>query len=453
MSRKFRRLFAYQRSVLRWAAPLESIALFLQMRLGKTLIAIRWANSKSDTGKLVVAPASVLPVWKRELEEEGYPSTLLLGTQKQRLELLKAGQAAGHVWFLINWEGLLLRGVGGRHWVAGNVCQVSWQTVILDESTRIKNPRARISKFSTELLSLASYKAILSGLPNPESDLEFYQQMSFLHSHWMGCKNFWVWRDRHFVLDYYTWTMRPASRLLMHDLFKKQAYRLTRRQAGLVNKKVWQERYVELPPAVRASYRKAERDWILGEDPTKFAIVRHTWLSRIAGGALPNFEHNAKSAELMNLLLTDLRDQQTVVWFRYLKEMDQVAKLLKSHGISFRKMNGATPLHVRESYGEDFEIGEFHVFLVQAKVGAFGLDMSAASTSVYYSFEWSGQVWGQSQDRIIHPQKKEPLHYIALLAKDTIDEDTYDILKGKGVRSLSFLENVVARLQARYKRK
>ena len=67
------------------------------------------------------------------------------------------------------------------------------------------------------------------------------------------------------------------------------------------------------------------------------------------------------------------------------------------------------------------------VICAQAMLGKMGLPWHASSTAIYYSNHFSGEIRQQTEDRIIHPMKKEPVLIIDLLTKDSIDEDILDL--------------------------
>lgn len=60
----------HQKKAYDWALPLARAAFFMEMRLGKSLPALRWAKTKSQDN-LILAPKAALPGWKEELLDEG----------------------------------------------------------------------------------------------------------------------------------------------------------------------------------------------------------------------------------------------------------------------------------------------------------------------------------------------------------------------------------------------
>ena len=57
---------------------------------------------------------------------------------------------------------------------------VQWDAVVCDESHRIKNPQAKVSKFIAKLTPINRFRLCLSGTPLTHSPLDIYSQARFL---------------------------------------------------------------------------------------------------------------------------------------------------------------------------------------------------------------------------------------------------------------------------------
>ena len=68
------------------------------------------------------------------------------------------------------------------------------------------------------------------------------------------------------------------------------------------------------------------------------------------------------------------------------------------------------------------------VLVVQIQSGAEGVDMTMASTAIYYSLPLSLAIYEQSKARLYRPGQKNPVTFIHLIAKHTMDELTYKAL-------------------------
>jgi SNF2 family DNA or RNA helicase len=325
-----------------------------------------------------------------------------------------------------------------------------WDCVILDESTKIRNPKAKITKLIQAYAGEFKYKAVLTGLPDPESPLDFFEQMRFLHGRFLGCSNYWSFKRCHFFQIGYTDITPKRTKVRIKAALQQLAFSMTRKQAGINISKVYEKRYVPLNNKQKKLYKQIEEgfEYKIGkeEQQTKWVPVRYSWYSAISGGFTPEgkFLSDAKLKEIVNLLKGELKYQQVVIWFRFSKEIEYVAKALNALKYKVGIFTGA-----EKDDAEKFEKKHIQIICAQGKCGQYGLDWSCASTAIYYSNWYDGEIRQQSEDRIVHPQKKEPLLYIDLVAEDSIDEDVVAILRRKNLNAKEF----AVELQERWKKR
>ena len=420
-----RTLFPYQQKVLDWARTQTNPALFCEMRTGKTIITIRLINVWRSKRVLVVAPLSVLASWEDELEKEEERSVSRIPEDKAR-------------WTLLNYEKLRSK----KTELEG------YDVVALDESTRARNPQAKTTKLCLAGFRDAKHRLILSGLPAPEGLQDYCTQFLFLTGAFCGCTNFWAFRNRYFYQEKYSYEWRPRLDRVGHVKaeIQRNAYVLSRKDAGSGERKIYEKRTVALNAAQEKLIKSIQNGFELRPaETTNWTVVCSSWLARVAGGHGSEWAvvNRAKAQELVALLQTELNREQVVVFFRFNKEIELCSSELSQAGISSRTMTGDTPPADRKELIYDFRRGAFSTFLVQLKVGKFGLDLSSADTAIYYSNGYSLEDREQSEDRIVHPSKKKPLLYIDLVSENSIDEDVLDALRQKKVQSAFFLRTVL----------
>jgi SNF2 family DNA or RNA helicase len=445
---KRKSLFPYQHEALSYARQRSRVALFMEMRLGKTLICIRWLSSQTGPF-LIVAPVEALSGWVDELRGEGICSDrihLLYGTKKQRLTELQS--ASSNAWCLINYEGLRVLGK--------EIKDHYWDAVVLDESTRIRNPKAGITKYCLASFNNVQRKAIMTGLPDPEGPMDYYCQMSFLHGSFMGSHNFWMFRHKYFTPDARGWEWHPRSGAI--DAIKREvhglAYRLSRDKANIGSKKLYQKRIVEMNTVQSKAYKQVKNEFAYKEKETKWVVSQITWLARLAGGFDPEgliHLSTKKLDELCRLLKEDLRDEQVLVWFRFNAELLAAVKRLSELGIKVAYITGKVDKKNRPAIVKSFQSRTIRVLAMQVKCGRFGLDCSAADTAIYYSNPYDGEDRAQTEDRIVHPKKTKPLLLMDLITQGSIDEDVIRILKRKRLSSRQFMRALIGDLVRQWK--
>ena len=341
-------------------------------------------------------------------------------------------------------------GCAGHGYVPLDRQEFLWDLVAVDESSCLKNPRAKITKFFLTGLRDAAHRVVLTGTPNPESELDMWCQVAFLHGWAYRCSSYWQFRAAWFSqTEAMDWYPNPGTLDMMREETAKTAFLCTRRDADMPDRKVRETRRLTMPKKLREAYDKAEEDFVLeydgkDVDSTVYAGVRWQWMRRMCGGFVGDeCVWRGKVDELVNLLRGELAREQVVVWYAYNKEIDFSEKCLLSAGISAMILYGPVSPAERRRRIDAFTKGETRVLLVQQKVAEFGADFSVADTAVVFSRHPGLLTNQQSEDRIVHPKKTWPLLYVDLTVRDTVDEDVSELIREKKFRSQKLFDKAL----------
>lgn len=477
-------LLPYQKPVMEYARTRSRIALFMEMRLGKTIVTIKWAQMRKLRRVLLVAPQPTLvgkDMWEGELRRAGFHTTMLhtIKDKEDRIAraqwewrrevdtavkmtpagaqllmfaeprlTLKRRPATG--WFGINYEALR---------TVPELLDLPWDGIVLDESTRIRNPKAQVTKLLLKNTGHVDHRAILSGLPNPEHELDFFTQFQFILDDFCGFHSYWACRQTWFYQGAVEWDWLPKKgvRDKIKQFVHANGYFLSRKKAGVGSPKVYEKRTVPLSPVQRRQVLQISKEMAAGSVETKWAPVAHLWLQKIAGGFTPTGEpelmSDAKLKALRELVLEEFPRQSLVVWFAFNHEIDAAFEMLKKiKRVTVEKCYGDTPMKERPKIQERFQTGKTRVLLIQEALGQFGWRLDKSSTVIYYSNSYEYEDRAQSEDRVIHVKKTEPILYIDLVTLESTDEDLVDALRDKKSNARTFARDLASRLTSRLKR-
>lgn len=394
--------------------------LFLEMRLGKTLICIRYLLSFPSLGRiLIVAPCTVMPVWAEELQKEGVTDfSLLDGSRKRREALL----AENKQWVISNYEMV----------PSLDIQEINWHVVVLDESIRIANPRSKTTKFFLKNFRDVPIKMVLCGKANPQDNLQFVCQMIFSDGHFMGYKNYWSFLRRNYLNMGYEWVPMPGVWKSMREYVSQNSCLLTRQAVGIGSKKIYEKRIVDMTSEQVKQHKSILRDLEYGDCVLKNHLQRNIALARISGG-FSCIDHTIcisprKANEIVSLLRGELQNEKVLIWCRFIIEAEFLSNYLTSRKIENVLVHGNVndrPFQKRRF----MQNKEIQASVMTIASSAKGGNWSAASTAIYYSNEYSNDLRSQSEDRPIHPEKKEPILLIDLLTKGSIDMDVIEVLK------------------------
>ena len=418
----------------------------MEMRLGKTLSSIRWICGEVSRGLIaVVAPLPVLISWKDELEGEGLPYidfSLFSGEDKERA-WSKIADCKKLRFVLINYEAI-------RHKQSMLLTAAGW---VLDESTTVKNPTSTTTKtFLSACKTFTGPIACLSGLPAPQCVSELWCQMAIIkRGKWLGFSNYYSFMNSMATEIANTKYFSKQNKAIIKSRFHKDAYVLTREQAGIQEEWIVAKRKQALAPKVKKLYEDILKNWAIpgldGQDDheEKYSIVVVGWLRRLCGGFLPDRKLPCwKYKDLKNLLKGELRNESVVIWCAYNEELKRIKEEV---GIPY--MCGDTTRPERVRLQKAFQSGRIKVLAVQVALGKFGIRLDKADVAIYFSNAYSCEKKQQSKDRIVDIEKtkrnSKALLRIEYITEDTIEEDVLDLLEDQNDASRELLHRTLQR--------
>jgi SNF2 family DNA or RNA helicase len=437
------KLFAHQVKAIQWARGKDSFACFMEMRTGKSLVCL--SKLQEWTGKtLLIAPLSTWYDWLRLLQGQGVPCVALQGTTKQKRATLwnAIDDDRGRV-LLINPEGLTRWGKEFFELLGDDFCNC-----VLDESTFVKNPKAKITKLLMKYRKQFSHRMIMTGTPIAETTEDIVSQLIWCNGSFMGQDNFYKWRMKFMQPARFGWHFKKGVRPVLRDELRKDSFVLSAQDAGMYVEQTKQVHLIELPDWLRESYQEIERAWALDKMSTKYGVVKDIWLSQLASGIYPvemNSEtHCIKVKAVQHLLEGELKGQPVIIFSRWLKECFALAKALKCPCIT-----GNTCFDARDVLIDSFRKHAFPYMVMQSKTACRGLDLSCCDTAIMCSNYWQYEIRTQILARMKHPLKQIPTLFIDIITKDTIDEKVYELLQDKHCNARYFLQRLKAKVRAK----
>lgn len=436
-------LLPHQRDAYAYAKDRDGIALFMDPRTGKTLPAIRWA-SDDDGLVLVTAPKSVVPNWVDEIIADGHEAEAVLGSSAYKLELIDGMASFGVRWFVTNPEAIVT--------CPDIIRRFPWTTWIVDESTVIRNPRARVTKTFLKLSRGVPRRAVLTGLANPASPADFFCQMVFAFGSFQGHNSFWKWRYRWMSPGPFSWEVPARHRDAIKRAVHEDAFVLTAEQAGIKMRKVYQTRRVDMPAKLKGLYGTVEADWAADGAATKYSVKKETWLAQLASGIVSEeFDSGpawigTKTDELSRFV-RELGSEPFIVWGRFTEECQRAQTTLQRAGIRTTMIDGSVPVSDRQRLRLEFQAGKWQAIVCQPLIASMGLDFSRASIAIFLSNYWDLSIRAQCLERTNHPikRRRRPTLVVDIVSAGTVDEIVVRALKRKWKSSREFLKYVRGR--------
>ena len=451
--------YKHQLDALETSWNREVYALFMEMGTGKTKVLIDNMSMLYDKGKidgaLIVAPKGVIGTWFKQeipahLVDHVEKKTILWQSlinkkQQEKLNTLFEIDEDLHI-LIMNVEAFsTTKGLK----FAEKFINSHKTLMAVDESTTIKNPKAKRTKNIIRISKQAKYRRILTGSPVTKNPLDLYTQCEFLDPYLLDFQSFYAFRNRYAEMktaNFYGRSVQIITKFRHLDelanKLKPFSYRVLKEDCLDLPPKTFMKREIELTPEQQEVYsqmKKMALAFFNGKAvTTATALTQIMRLQQITcghftadDGSIQDIKNNRLS-ELMDVL--NEIEGKVVIWAHYQHDVKKIIKeIQKVHGPgSVVDYYGLTPQDLRDQNREAFQNDSKVRFLVGTpSTGGYGITLTAASTMIYYSNGYDLEKRLQSQDRIHRIGQKKPVTYIDIIAEDTVDNKIVKALRKK----------------------
>ncbi len=418
-------------------------ALLMEMGTGKSLTAVAITGALANAGYirrvLIVAPLSILGVWEAEFSRFAdfpYFLAVLSGTGEKKRDTLRHMTGTALQVAVVNYESAWRMEKDLRLWRP--------DLIVADEGHKIKTHNIAASKAMHRLGQQAGYRLLLTGTVITNKAIDVFSQFKFVNPDIFG-QSFYAFRSRYFDMVGYgnhTPVLKKAMEAELTEKLHSISYRATKAECLDLPETTDVIRQVDLEPAALRIYQRLVKESYAalsgGEVTAPNILTRLLRLSQLTGGFIGNDETAAveqvSAAKLS--ALEDILDgaaaegKKLVIIARFLPEIRAVCKLLEKRGLRYACIIGG--VKNREEQVEQFQKEpEVMAFVGQIATAGMGITLTAASTMVFYSLDYSMSNFEQAKARIHRVGQRMPCTYLYLVARGTVDEKVLLALKDK----------------------
>ena len=364
-----------------------------EMGLGKTLVAIRYAEKHGAAKVLVVAPATALGVWARECEQEGITPLVPTGTRAEKATQIEGG------WVVLNYEALL------EPKVEKAIKKWGPDLIIVDEAQKIKTASAKRSRV-VHRLTKDTPALLLSGTPITKNLLDLYSQYKAVNPAIWDHVSWTKFKNKYAIMGGYLNYEVIGYRDIDDMKARIKPYTIVARKEDTLD--LPEKTHTLVPITMGGSdwtdYSQMAREGVAAGWVTSNPLEKALRLSQISGQS-----KIGATVAFVNDLIE--QGEQVVVYFRFRAEGDALATQL-----GVEQMNGSSPPDKRAALVEGFQAGTGKIFLSQIAAGSTAITLTAASHMVYHSLSFAYEDWAQSQDRIHRIGQHDPCFYYYMVA-------------------------------------
>jgi len=316
----------------------------------------------------------------------------------------------------------------------------------IDESTKIKNPKALRTKAALRLGQMAKYRRILTGTPLTQSVADLYSQFQFLDEGILGIKSYFAYRKRYqnMAIGYgpggrtFTTFMGIRNEEGLLAKIKPYSYRVSKADCLDLPRKIYTSHYVELSKKQRLVYNQLKNDFIteLSRETiitAEMALTRFGKLQQVVSNFVTDNlgvthtvdeEQCPREAALVDLIQLHAPGTKFVIWAKFKREIKNIVAYLRTNfpHDNIVEYHGDVADDMRHENVVRFQTDPDCLFFVaNAMTAGLGLDLFAAHNVIYYSNTFSLEARLQSEDRCHRPGQVNCVTYYDFEAVDTID--------------------------------
>jgi len=443
------KLWEHQQRAIEHCYYRPASMLAMEMRTGKTAVALALATLWNSRRILVSCPLSVVGVWQAEIALhtscEWTVARLDRGSVKSKAELLtialhNAAVRGLPLICIVNHEALW------REPFASTVLAMEWDLAVIDESHRAKAPGGKFSRFLGRLSDHVPRRLALTGTPIPHSPLDAYAQYRFLDRSIYGT-SFNRFKNRYAVMGgYQGYEIKSWQRMdEFSERFHEIAFEVTTDEAFDLPDEMDTCRTAILEPTALKTYQSMEQHFWAevesGEVTAANALVKLLRLQQVTSGWVKDDNDKMQQishakADLLKDILEDFKsDTPLVIFVRFTKDIETVRGICEEQGRRVGEVSGQRKdLTDSGTFPDDLD-----VMVCQIQSGSLGVNLSRASTCIFYSWGWSLGDVEQARARIRHSDNVNKLQFIHLVIEDSIDERMMGCLKTRK----DFIEEVL----------
>lgn len=436
---------------------------------GKSKVVVDGTNllfaDKANNCTVVICPNTVKATWANPTwgqirthtpSDFPIPVVVRIDSGKRLPELTKLRQYKGvkPVWIVMNYEAL--RSDSNQQWLMAAMQMFAPSTMVLDESTRIKNRVAQQTKAVLRVSTCASRRYILTGTPITNNPLDLYSQMNFLSKDILKFPSFVAFRNRYAEMGGYSVGGRPVEIVGWKNLPElklkiRNHSRTVLKSEALPDLPQKLYSRIEIPlSSEQCKAYKQMREYAIAEFPgtvnrsmAPIALTKLLRLSQITAGHLTvsdgfgqseikAFTKNPKIDAVLDLLQDH---ERLVIFCMFVEEIQQLEKVFKASKISYGSIYGEIPNTEREAIQGRYQNGETRVVICQVVTGGIGITLTRGHAAVFLTNPYSYEARKQAEDRLHRPGQVHNVVYYDFVAtcegERTIDATVLDVLKRK----------------------
>lgn len=399
------KLFDYQEKALALTSDKDNSAFYYDMGLGKTFIGSERLRLYGERVNIVVCQKSKIKDWCEHFKEHYTDYAVFDLTNKKDMQ-------AFMVYPIYKCIGIINYELAYRR---AELRQLKDFTMMLDESSMIKNETAKRTKF---ILSLKpSHTILLSGTPTDGKYEFLYSQLRLLG--WKITKT--AYYNRYIKTELRSYG-GPMFRVVTGYKNVSELKAKLKEYGAVFAKaeeviKLPEKKFIKEYSTVSSDYKKFMKDRVIKIDD-KELTGDSTLSKRLYARMLCSAYSKDKISRLIDLV--NSTSDRVIIFYNFNTELEALRKVLFDRPISI--VNG----QVKDL--KAYENNDNSVTLIQYQAGAMGLNLQKANRIIYFSLPERSELFEQSKARICRIGQEKQCYYHIMMCHKSVEEKIYECL-------------------------
>ena len=350
-----------------------------------------------------------------------------MGTPSQRLSALTSPADI----YLINLENVA--------WLCGLSDKLVFTNLVIDESSRFKDPSTKRFKALKKHLKGFSRRIILTGTPTPQGMADLWSQVGILDLGQRLETSLTRFRDKYMQPDQmnrhtrviYSWKLQPNADQIIKDKIEDICFSLKAEDYLQLPSCTSLYHKIEIDKQARNQYEQLRKDMVteIGREtitaPTAATLANK--LLQFTSGAVYTADgetkeiHRSKLERLESIM--EESSSPTLVFYHF------------KHSLQRLRLQFPQAVVLDDDNIEAWRRGEIRMLLAHPQSGGIGLNLQwnvgDTAQTVWFDLPWSSENYIQANARIYRQGQEKPVIIHHLTVSNSIDEQVVKVLDGK----------------------
>ena len=344
--------------------------------------------------------------------------------------------------YLINLENVA--------WLCGVSDKLVFTNLVIDESSRFKDPSTKRFKALKKHLKGFQRRIILTGTPTPQGVADLWSQVGILD---LGARletSLTKFRDKYLQPDQfnrhtrvvYSWKPKSGAAKAIQDKVSDICFSLKAEDYLQLPELTSLYHKIEIDKNVRKQYDELRKEMVVDikkekiTAPTAAALANK--LLQFTSGAVYNEAgeaqevHRSKVEYLESIM--EESSSPTLVFYHF------------KHSLQRLRLAFPQAVVLDDDNIEAWRRGEIRMLLAHPQSGGIGLNLQCnvgdTAQTVWFDLPWSSENYIQANARIYRQGQEKPVIIHHLIVSNSVDERVVDVLQGKITLQDAILESL-----------